>query len=58
MRREESRCALENCVGGPQLVEHVGEQSEVIAVMLGEQLPTVETMLRDAREDLLAFTIR
>ena len=28
--------------------EHVGEQFEVIAAMLGKQLPKVETMLRDA----------
>lgn len=36
--------------------EHVHEQFEVIAVMLGRQLPKVEQMLRDARDDLLAFT--
>jgi putative transposase len=36
--------------------EHVHEQFEVIATMLGRQLPKVEQMLRDAREDLLAFT--
>src|SRR4051812_42230067 len=36
--------------------EHVHEQFEVIAAMLGKQLPKVESMLRDAREDLLAFT--
>jgi putative transposase len=36
--------------------EHVREQFEVIAVMLGKQLPKVEQMLRDAKEDLLAFT--
>lgn len=36
--------------------EHVGEQFEVIATMLGKQLPKVEQMLRDAHEDLLAFT--
>ena len=35
---------------------HVHEQFEVIATMLGRQLPKVETMLRDTREDLLAFT--
>jgi transposase-like protein len=35
---------------------HVREQFEVIAVMLGKQLPKVEAMLRDAKEDLLAFT--
>src|ERR671932_1698712 len=36
--------------------EHVREQLDVIAGMLGRQFPEVETMLRDAREDLLAFT--
>jgi transposase-like protein len=36
--------------------EHVGEQFEQIATMLGRQLPKVEQMMRDAREDLLAFT--
>ena len=36
--------------------EHVHEQFDVIATMLGRQLPKVESMLRDAREDLLAFT--
>jgi putative transposase len=36
--------------------EHVHEQFEVIAAMLGRQLPKVEAMLRDAREDLLAFS--
>ncbi|GAA4081742.1 transposase-like protein [Nocardioides kongjuensis] len=36
--------------------EHVGEQFEVIAAMLGKQLPKVEQMLRDAHDDLLAFT--
>lgn len=36
--------------------EHVHEQFEVIAVMLGRQLPKVEQMLRDAHDDLLAFT--
>ncbi len=35
---------------------HVREQLDVIAGMLGRQLPRVETMLRDAAEDLLAFT--
>jgi transposase-like protein len=34
---------------------HVHEQFEVIAVMLGKQLPKVEAMLRDAKDDLLAF---
>src|SRR4051794_14341796 len=36
--------------------EHVLDQFEVIAVMLGKQLPKVEAMLRDAKDDLLAFT--
>jgi transposase-like protein len=36
--------------------EHVGDQFEVIATMLGKQLPKVEQMLREARDDLLAFT--
>jgi transposase-like protein len=36
--------------------EHVLEQFEVIATMLGKQLPKVEQMLREAREDLVAFT--
>jgi putative transposase len=36
--------------------EHVADQFEVIATMLGRQLPKVEAMLRDARDDLLAFT--
>jgi transposase-like protein len=36
--------------------EHVHEQFEVIAAMLGRQLPKVEAMLRDAKDDLLAFT--
>ena len=35
--------------------EHVTEQFEVIATMLGRQLPKVEQMLRDAHDDLLAF---
>jgi putative transposase len=35
---------------------HVREQLGVIAGMLGRQSPKVETMLRDAAEDLLAFT--
>jgi putative transposase len=35
---------------------HVREQLDVIAGMLGRQLPKVETMLRDAATDLLAFT--
>ena len=36
--------------------EHVHEQFEVIAEMLGRQLPKVEQMLREAHDDLLAFT--
>src|SRR3954453_16266195 len=36
--------------------EHVAEQLEVIAGMLGRQFPKIETMLRDAKPDLLAFT--
>jgi putative transposase len=36
--------------------EHVHEQFEVIAAMLGKQLPKVELMLREAKDDLLAFT--
>ena len=35
---------------------HVREQLDVIAGMLGRQSTKVETMLRDAAEDLLAFT--
>src|SRR3954463_4581045 len=36
--------------------DHVREQFETIAGMLGRQLPKVEQMMRGAREDLLAFT--
>src|SRR3712207_4049703 len=36
--------------------EHVHAQLDVIAGMLGRQFPRVEQMLRDAAEDLLAFT--
>jgi putative transposase len=36
--------------------DHVRDQLDVIAGMLGRQLPRVETMLRDAACDLLAFT--
>ena len=36
--------------------QHVSEQLDVIAGMLGRQLPKVEAMLRDAAGDLLAFT--
>ena len=35
--------------------EHVRSQLDMIATMLGRQFPSVETMLRDAQEDLLAF---
>jgi putative transposase len=35
---------------------HVREQLDVISGMLGRQLPKVEAMLREATEDLLAFT--
>ena len=36
--------------------EHVRSQLDVIAAMLGRQFPEVEAMLRDAADDLLAFT--
>src|SRR3712207_5504822 len=36
--------------------EHVRSQLDVIAGMLGRQFPAVEAMLREAAEDLLAFT--
>ena len=36
--------------------EHVHSQLDVIAGMLGRQFPQVETMLREAEDDLLAFT--
>ena len=35
---------------------HVAEQFDVIAGMLVRQAPKVETMMNDAKEDLLAFT--
>jgi putative transposase len=35
--------------------EHVREQLEVIATMLGRQFPKVETMLREAADDITAF---
>ena len=35
--------------------QHVRDQLDVIAGMLGRQFPKVETLLRDAAEDLLAF---
>ncbi len=36
--------------------EHVHAQFDVIAGMLGRQFPQVEAMLREAQDDLLAFT--
>ncbi len=36
--------------------EHVEEQFDVIAIMLGRQLPKVEAMLCEAKDDMLAFT--
>jgi len=36
--------------------EHVREQYDQIAVMLGRQFPKVEQMMIAAREDVLAFT--
>ena len=35
--------------------EHVRDQLDVIATMLGRQFPKVETMLREAAEDITAF---
>ena len=35
---------------------HVADQYDVIAGMLGRQLPRVEAMMAEAKEDLLAFT--
>ena len=35
--------------------EHVRDQLDVIATMLGRQFPKVETMLRHAAEDITAF---
>ena len=35
--------------------EHVRDQLDVIATMLGRQFPKVETMLRDAADDITAF---
>jgi putative transposase len=36
--------------------EHVRGQLDVIATMLGRQFPAVETMLRESKDELLAFT--
>ena len=36
---------------------HVAEQFDTIAGMLGRQFPKVEQLMRDAREDLLAFAV-
>ena len=36
--------------------EHVHSQLDVIATMLGKQFPVVEVLLRDAADDVLAFT--
>jgi putative transposase len=36
--------------------EHVHSQLDVIASMLGRQFPQVEAMLREAEDELLAFT--
>jgi transposase-like protein len=36
--------------------QHVHAQLDVIATMLGKQFPIVEAMLRDAADDVLAFT--
>ena len=36
--------------------EHVHSQLDVIATMLGRQFPAVQTMLREAKDELLAFT--
>jgi transposase-like protein len=35
--------------------EHVHAQLDVVATMLGRQFPQVEAMLRDAKDDVLAF---
>jgi putative transposase len=39
----------------PPGAEHVRDQLNVIATMLGRQFPKVETMLRDAADDITAF---
>jgi transposase-like protein len=49
------------CISGARTIfaqpdaDHVREQFDTIAVMLGRQLPKVEQMLRSTREDRLAF---
>jgi putative transposase len=35
--------------------EHVREQLDTIAAMLGRQLPKVQAMLTEAADDILAF---
>jgi putative transposase len=35
--------------------EHVRDHLDVIAAMLGRQFPKVETMLREATDDITAF---
>ena len=35
--------------------EHVRDQLDVVATMLGRQFPAVETLLRDSADELLAF---
>jgi putative transposase len=47
--------AIRTIFAQPQ-AEMVRDQLDVIASMLGRQSPKVEAMLRDAAEDLLAFT--
>ena len=39
----------------PELDQAVRDQLDLIATMLGRQFPKVETMLRDAAEDITAF---
>jgi putative transposase len=47
--------AIRTIFAQPQ-ADMVRDQLGVIAGMLGRQFPKVESMLRDAAEDLLAFT--
>ena len=54
-QRRDGAAAIRTIFAQPD-AEHVAEQFEVIAQMLGRQLPKVEQMLRDAHDDLLAFT--